>query len=115
MPPRYNPTTWGGDGAVERARLENELGLKTHVGSNPTLPANRLKTVRSAGFRLRMHLSQRVHPVFPRKRTGVRYNWAQKCAYVCTVKVQAVNGLAVMFLRQAPRGRSYFPRRFPRT
>ena len=30
----------GGDRAVECARLENELGLKTHVGSNPTLPAN---------------------------------------------------------------------------
>lgn len=25
---------------VERARLENELGLKTYVGSNPTLPAS---------------------------------------------------------------------------
>src|SRR6266545_4789773 len=42
---REPPTTSrGGDRAVERARLENELGLKTHVGSNPTLPANRLKT-----------------------------------------------------------------------
>lgn len=24
---------------VERARLENELGVKAYVGSNPTLPA----------------------------------------------------------------------------
>ena len=36
----YLPMAWGGDGVVERARLENELGVKAHVGSNPTLPAN---------------------------------------------------------------------------
>ena len=38
--PSAESAAWGGDGAVERARLENELGLKAHVGSNPTLPAN---------------------------------------------------------------------------
>jgi hypothetical protein len=32
-------TCWGGDRVVERARLENELGVKAYVGSNPTLPA----------------------------------------------------------------------------
>ncbi|NOK64088.1 MAG: hypothetical protein GFH27_549409n62 [Chloroflexi bacterium AL-W] len=36
----YPHMVWGGDGVVERARLENELGVKAHVGSNPTLPAN---------------------------------------------------------------------------
>ena len=39
--PSAESAVWGGDGAVERARLENELGLKAHVGSNPTLPAKR--------------------------------------------------------------------------
>ena len=38
--PSERPTIWGGDRAVECARLENELGVKAYVGSNPTLPAN---------------------------------------------------------------------------
>src|SRR6476469_7695743 len=37
--PSERPTTWGGDRAVECARLENELGVNAYVGSNPTLPA----------------------------------------------------------------------------
>src|SRR5688572_21791774 len=32
----------GGDRAVECARLENELGVKAYVGSNPTLPATKV-------------------------------------------------------------------------
>ena len=43
--PSERPTVWGGDRAVECARLENELGVKAYVGSNPTLPATRLKSV----------------------------------------------------------------------
>ncbi len=45
--PSERPTVWGGDRAVECARLENELGVKAYVGSNPTLPATRLNSVDS--------------------------------------------------------------------
>ena len=44
--PSERPTAWGGDRAVECARLENELGVKAYVGSNPTLPASRLRPIR---------------------------------------------------------------------
>src|SRR6266496_4091553 len=42
--PSERLTIWGGDRAVECARLENELGVKAYVGSNPTLPATGLKS-----------------------------------------------------------------------